>query len=740
MMPPPEHEGRISDWLIDPDTSAQENVDKLLIIAEALMQHAEQSQDDRSAAFEEFRRAAVLEDRVRMRTRDLESTLKLLNEANSEAARARRNLSQAIEAIEEGFALFDASGTLVMSNTRFCRDLPDILAGIKPGLAFDDYIMLVSRSRNLALPRRTIPEDWAAERLAQHLRGQVFNVELTGDRWLQVSEQQTPDGDRVVLQTNITDIIRAERVERGRLLDDQARIIRATLEHINQGVAIFDSKRRLAGSNWRLAQLLDIPIGGLRGGTGFSSLVSRATRHFGFGGDFSTRKLLAWVRGASPRKPLSFELHRGNELILDVFAQDMPGQGFVMSFTDVTRERQAVQAVLRANATLEARVVARTEELADALSDARRANSARVRFVAAASHDLLQPLSAAKLFVAGARDDADDGHMRNTLVKAHNALISVEGILGALLDISRLESGGTEVEIMPVPLSVLLSQLTDEFAPLAAGKGLKLDILPCNMVVQSDTTYLRRILQNLISNAIRYTAEGRILVGPRRIKGGVRIEVHDTGPGINKEDQAAIFREFHRINASASAAEGMGLGLAIVDRACNLLGHRLGLQSTPGKGTCFSVELPETPRHLRPALREAPPHIRAEPGESGDRIALLVENDDNLRRAIALLLERRGVNVLEAVNGEAALELLDEIGIVPDLYLLDQQLGDGMTGVESAQALHQQFGRRPTRIVTANRDPAIRAAAAEAGLEIIYKPIDQDELEDFVMSSSLTVG
>ncbi|HLP69564.1 MAG TPA: hybrid sensor histidine kinase/response regulator, partial [Rhizobium sp.] len=368
-------------------------------------------------------------------------------------------------------------------------------------------------------------------------------------------------------------------------------------------------------------------------------------------------------------------------------------------------------------------------------AEAERANSARVRFVAAASHDLLQPLSAAKLFVAAARDDADATPLRGTLEKAHNALVSVEGILGALLDISRLEAGGAAVDIGPVPLSVLLRQLTDEFVPIAARKGLRLDILPCSLTVSSDPTYLRRILQNLISNAIRYTSSGRVLVGPRRMKGQVRIEVHDTGPGIALDQQQSIFREFHRIQGSASASEGMGLGLAIVERACSLLHHRLALRSVPGHGTCFSVDLAVAAHHAKPARRETTPTIAEEPGDNGDRIALLVENDLDLRRAIAMLLERRGVSVLEATSGEEALSLLEEIGIVPDVYLVDQQLDGTLTGIETVQALHAEYGERPTRILTANRTPQTRLDADAAGIEIMYKPIAADALEAFVLQS-----
>jgi two-component system, sensor histidine kinase len=733
--------GRISDSLVDPRDDPAHNVEKLLAIADALMRQVEQGSGDRGAAYAQFRRAAALEDLVRQRTRDLEATLKLLNEtnarlaeANSAAERARRDLAQAIEAIEEGFALFDADELLVLCNSRFCRDLADTRPTLRPGISFASYVDVVSRSRMLDLPAGVTPAEWAAERMRRHRERQVFNVRLSGDRWLQISEQRTADGGTVVLQTDVTDIIRLERTERGRLLDDQARMIKATLDHLAQGVGIFDADRRLVGWNWRLAQLVDAPVTELRDGTGFDALVARFGRDVDFSEDVTPATLRDWAR-ASPREPLSFELRQTSGMVLDVFAQEMPLGGFVMSFTDVTRERMAIDAMLRANATLEARVVARTEDLAAALAEAERANSARVRFVAAASHDLLQPLSAAKLFVAAARDDAGTPRNRGALEKAHNALASVESILGALLDISRLEAGGTAVEIAPIPLGLLLAQLTDEFTPVATRKGLRLAILPCGLTVMSDPTYLRRILQNLISNAIRYTTHGRVLVGTRRSGGKARVEVHDTGAGIPSEQQQAIFREFHRVDGSASASEGMGLGLAIVERACTLLDHRLALRSEPGRGTCFSVELAVAPPHLRRSFPATTPVIVEEPGDGGDRIALLVENDDDLRRAIALLLERRGVNVLEAASGEEALALLDEVGIVPDLYLIDHQLAESMTGVETILALRAQYGDRPTRLITANRTRAVRAAAEAAGVEIMFKPIDSGALEAFVLEA-----
>ena len=480
----------------------------------------------------------------------------------------------------------------------------------------------------------------------------MFNVRMVWDRWVQVSEHRTADGGTVILQTDVTEIIRAERSERGKMLDDQARVIRATLDHIGQGVCIFDAEARLVGWNQRLGQLLTIPMARFRRGVSFDAILDRFRPDLAFGDGMTEGRLGDWVagKGAGGRGALRFELRRDPDMIMDVFAQGMPDGGFVMSFTDVTAERAAIEALSRANETLEARVMARTLELEDALGNAERANASRSRFVAAASHDLLQPLSAAKLFISSVPDEGLAPDARAALDKAQNALLSVEGILGALLDISKLESGRAAVSVGPVRLDRLLSQLNDEFGAIAAAKGLRLTVLPARITVTSDPAYLRRILQNLIGNAIRYTDRGRVLVGVRRKGATARIEVRDTGPGIPEEEQDNIFKEFHRLNARASASEGMGLGLAIVERACALLGHPLGLVSEIGRGTCFMVQVP---RSESAAASDGPRPSPPPRPSIQNRIVFLVENDAHLRRAMGLLLEKWGVNV-QALSGAPA--------------------------------------------------------------------------------------
>ncbi|MFN3576310.1 MAG: PAS-domain containing protein [Tabrizicola sp.] len=727
------------ETLINPADTAERRAEKLLIIAEALMRRVEQATDDSGAAYAQFQRAALLEDQVRERTHDLGRALDLLNESNArlaeamrEAETARQNLSNAIETVQEGFALFDREDRLVMCNSRFAMHMPDVQAQLTPGLAFQDYVTLVSRSPDLALPEGEVSAGWAQGRMRRHKdRHVIFNVRMSGDRWVQVSEHRTADGGTVVLQTDVTDIIRAERHERGKLLDDQARVIRATLDHINQGVGIFDAEARLIGWNQRLGSLLSLAMGRLRIGASFENLFSRFRSEMCLGEGMTEAALMDWVAAPGNRPPLHFEARRGADLILDVFAQGMPDGGFVFSFTDVTAERAALEALSRANETLEARVMERTLELEDALANAERANASRSRFVAAASHDLLQPLSAAKLFISSISGEGLDRGAQVALEKAQNALVSVEGILDALLDISKLESGKAAVSVGAVHLDRLLRTLADEFAPIAAAKGLRLRVVPCGAVVESDPAYLRRILQNLIGNAIRYTAQGRVLVGARRRGAGVRLEVWDTGPGIPEEAQDDIFKEFHRLNARASASEGMGLGLAIVERACALLGHPLGLRSEVGRGTCFLVQVP-----LSDAGAALPPPAELPERRSGpvaaDKIAFLVENDAELRRALGLLLEKWGMTVLEAPSAEEALALIEEIGILPDLFLVDHQLGEGMTGIDFVTRVRAAHGPVPARLITANRGWDVRAAATSAGVEVLYKPIDPRALEAVV--------
>ena len=288
-------------------------------------------------------------------------------------------------------------------------------------------------------------------------------------------------------------------------------------------------------------------------------------------------------------------------LVIEVRTNRMPDGGIVTTFTDITPSVEAAEALERANETLERRVRERTEELtrlnaalARAKGDADEANISKTKFLAAASHDILQPLNAARLYVTslierqGGREDA------RLVDNVDASLEAVEEIFGALLDMSRLDTGAMRPEFVSFRIDELLRQIELEFAPLATARGIELAFVPCSLAVRSDRRLLRRLIQNLVSNAIKYTPTGRVLVGCRRRGEHLRIDVYDTGIGIPQSKRRDIFVEFHRLDQGAKIARGLGLGLSIVERVARVLGASVDVDSTAGRGSHFSVQVPRS--------------------------------------------------------------------------------------------------------------------------------------------------
>lgn len=723
--------------LLSPDDSLETRNAKLLKMTSVLMARVEQSTDDSGAAFAHFQRALMLEDQVRDRTRDLEQTLELLNQSNAqlsqamrEAEGARADLYDALESVREGFALFDEDDRLVMSNSRFCELLPDLPPRLEPGLRFIDYVALVARSPHLELHPGVSRLGWLKERLRHHrLQSVTFNVQTTTDRWIQVSEQRTPGNGTAILQTDITELIQLERQERDKLLDEQARLIRATLDHVDQGIAIFDAASRLVGWNHRLHQLFMPPMRILRVGASFAGLAGYLRAALVPGDAQAFADLVTWVGATDERPPLDLQFTTQNGIRLAAFSQEMPDRGFVVSFSDVTAEWEARLALIASNESLEQRVLDRTLALEGALAQAERANASKSRFVAAVSHDLLQPLSAAKLFLAAMESTTSPDELALTVSRARSAFDSVESILGALLDISRLDSGTAGITPATFPLDMLLTRLGDEFRELARRKGLELRVVSSSVVVRSDASYLRRVVQNLMANAVRYTRAGKVLVGVRRVRGAARIEIWDTGPGIPAGDREAVFREFHRL-ADGHRAGGMGLGLAIVERACALLDHPLELVSEEGRGTGFRITVPlAVDRAGRPegSAEQMPPR-----GNVEGIVALVIENDEALRMALVGLLETWGVSVLDAGNTGQALGLLADLGIAPDVIVADYHLEDDRDGIEAIAACRAEYGVMPAILVSADRSRALAERCAFLGIPLLNKPVEPTRLHELL--------
>lgn len=704
---------------------AEENI-RLRAIVTALMDRSEHAQSA-SRPMGQIQHVVALEQQIRSRTRDLAETLDRLRIVNSrlahaerDAVRARNSLTDALEAMREGFALFDAGDLLIMWNSRFCAGLPDLRTRIGPGLSFRDYVRLVSESPYLNVHKGSARAQWVARRLESHQRRNVnFTVPLVDDQWIQVSEQRMPSGGTAVTQTDVTAMVRNERDERAKLLDEQAQMVRATLDHIDQGVLIFDAKGRLAGWNRRLRELLAPPVELLATGTPFVSLLNDLVRRHQLGEGDSRRVLTDWLEGPPSRSPLALEITQEHGLVLHLSAQAMPDRGFVISFTDLTNERRALTALHSLNETLEARVNARTLELEAARDTAERANTSKSRFVALASHDLLQPLNAAKLFLASLAATPLDAAQAKLADRVRSAFGSVEQILGALLDISRLDIGAARAKAEPISLGPLLDRLREEFGPMAQSRALRLTVMPCHALVQSDPVYLKRILQNLVSNALRYTQSGRVLVGARRLDGQVRLEVWDTGPGIPADKQQEIFQEFTRLNPTAEA--GMGLGLAIVDQACALLGHPLALQSNIGRGTVFSVTVPLAPH--APLLVAGVPLNDTPRSALDDLLVLVIENDATVRAGMMQVLEQWGASPLEAATLAEAEGLVADLGVAPDVILADYHLDNGANGIDLVTHLRARHGPIPAILITANHSPDLAQQATQAGLLVLTKPL-----------------
>ncbi|MEO3413950.1 PAS-domain containing protein [Roseovarius sp. CAU 1744] len=723
--------------LLRPDDDQPRQIDKLQRIVDVLMHRVEASGEDGFNSYAHFQTAVALEAQVKARTRDLEEAVTLLNqsrarlaEAKAEAETARADLSNALEAVREGFALFAPDGHLIMSNRRFARMLPDVVRHIKPGLLFEDYTRLVSESAELVLPGDGSAEAWRRNRLRRLRQFHAdFVVELKDDRWIQVSQQRTPNGGTAILQTEVTDMVQMERRERDKLLDDQARLIRATLDHINQGICIFDADDRLAAWNDQFFALMTPPMDLMRTGTGFSRFVDHFNTAHIFRSLDAPQAVVDWVAERRNREPLRVEFQRDDDTILDVFTDMTPDGGFVICFTDVTKERAITAALHEVNETLEQRVKERTAEMQKARDAAEHANTSKSRFLAAASHDLLQPLNAAKLFISTLEETEMSELQADVTARVKSAFDSVETILSALLDISKLDAG-TSATISVFPLYRLLTPLREEFQAIAAEKGLQFHVVDCGLEVESDASYLRRIIQNLASNAIAYTTSGKVLVGARRKGSDLLIEVHDTGPGIPADQQERVFHEFQRIERQ-DTAPGMGLGLTIVRRACDLLGHDLMMDSTEGVGTRFAVRVPF--RDPAPAARgqnglRTAPKITSLAG----MIPLIIENEAEVRLGMMALLDSWGASPIEATNLDEAHALIKELGVVPDVILADYHLDQGESGLHAIRELRDANGPIPSVLITANRSEQLSASAEEEDVLLLYKPLQPTRLRSYL--------
>jgi signal transduction histidine kinase/CheY-like chemotaxis protein len=399
---------------------------------------------------------------------------------------------------------------------------------------------------------------------------------------------------------------------------------------------------------------------------------------------------------------------------------------------------------------LETQVKARTEELKSALDrlerandqltsardGAERANRFKTGFFTAVSHDLLQPLHAARLSLSALSEIQDPAQHNRLVGQVDHALSTIEELLRTILDLSKLESGALRPSMQFVAVQELFRSVVVDMEPIARDKGLVLTMRTRDVAVMSDPLMLRRILQNLLANAVQYTEKGRVLLSGRKRGAQLRIDVWDTGPGIAPSEQTKIFEEFHRGAAGQrSAARGFGVGLSIIARMSEALGHRIELCSRVGRGTRFSVHVPLADEAALACRLPAGPRPAASRAYGLTAIkAVVVDNDRGVRDAMRALLERWGCEA-RVVGGLADVERLiaSEPGFRPDIVLADFHLDAGESGLVSVARLRQtRGGSVPAVVITADHSREVAEAVQAAGCEILRKPVKPAELRALI--------
>jgi two-component system, sensor histidine kinase len=374
----------------------------------------------------------------------------------------------------------------------------------------------------------------------------------------------------------------------------------------------------------------------------------------------------------------------------------------------------------------------RNRELAERNREVERANLAKSRFLAVASHDLRQPLHALNLFAAQLGDQTDPAERARLVARIDAAIESMNELFNALLDISKLDAGVLAPDIAEFPVGHLLGRIETTFAAAAREKGLRLSVVPSRAWVRTDAILLERILLNLVSNAIRYTYRGGVVVGCRRRGDSVRIEVWDSGIGVAEDQQQSIFGEFYQVGVAASGERaGLGLGLSIVDGLCRLLGHPIALASRPGRGSRFAVSVPAAPARQRPAEPAVTLDVIANPAR--DKLIVVIDDDALVLDGMRGLLQGWGCRVVTADSSDAALAGLASHQGQPSLVISDYFLANGTTGVDVIERLRGAFAEPIPAVLISGDTTRERLRDADArGLPLLHKPVSPMALRSMI--------
>ncbi len=514
----------------------------------------------------------------------------------------------------------------------------------------------------------------------------------------------------------------------GQSLQFSKDLLGATLEHIDPGVSVVDRNLNLVAWNSRYLDLFNYPPGMVRVGAPVAELIRYNALRGECGPGEVENHVERRLNHMRRRNRHAFERVRDDGRVFKTVGGPMPGGGYVMCFTDITSEANARLALEKSRTELEIRVGQRTAELSRANRALAQATADKTRFLAAASHDLLQPLHAARLFTAALQRQIPE-EKKSLVLKIDQSIEAGEKLLRRLLDISKLDAGGVISKPRIFSLHSKLSEVVDIFKPVAAEKGLKLSLGKVDGYVNTDPTLFRSIVQNFVSNAVRYTKSGGVLVGVRKRGNIAIIQVWDTGNGIPKAKQEQIFKEFERLESNEEG--GIGLGLSIVERTARLLGANISLQSKEGKGSCFSVSLPLCENETIEIIDKinSQPEIKNQLIVDKNEIItekvpkklnlMIVDDDINVCEAMSLLVKSLGHDTKIYHKYRDAIEDKHDY----DAYLLDYDLGAGANGFDLANHLKSKNPIAKIAIISANTIDEFSSRLKYEDIPILRKPL-----------------
>jgi len=729
----------------DPDDRRDQRIaeleaenERLRKIRDALIVRVESGSAHKPEPYAAFEHSVVLAEQVRERTEALNQTMdelkhsnKALNRAREEAETTRQRLADAIESIADGFVLFDHQHRLIQCNSRFRSYWADARLDVPPpGTSIADL-------KAMAINSGLVVE----EHVNESSEGAVFL--LSNSRWVQMTERSTREGGLVVLYSDITDVKNSEMARRIKALEESERWIRVVTDHVPALIAYVGADMTVQFCNkvyeaW-YGRNGESPLGKHLENIHQPELYQRLMPH-----------MQAALRGNS----VNFEFEETNDTgetryMLRAYVPNVDDHeeviGFFVLIRDITDRRKTALALEQAYDNLERRVKERTAALTglnsqlrqeiseraavearlrDAKMDAERANLSKTKFLAAVSHDLLQPLNAARLFTSSLLEHSFGPKAEGLVRSVSTSLDDVENLLGTLVDISKLDAGVIKPDIMAFDLRDLLNNIAREFRQMALAEGLTLDFVPSSAIVESDSQLLARILRNFLTNAIRYTGTGRILLGCRRHREHVLLQVWDTGPGIPEDKLTEIFQEFKRIRPAGSQPDkGLGLGLAIVDKISRMLGHEVTVSSIQGKGSVFSVKVPVGQLLPKRPTADDDRVVSNHGGLGGARI-WVIDNDHAICQGMQTLLEGWDCQVVSAVSLEDLERQVDPAKCPVDLILADYHLDNDENGVDVVAEIN---GRRqrpaPVVMITANYTNELKQHIRELGHVLMNKPV-----------------